>query len=226
MNKEGKEIKEEIRKEFQLDRMILFSDAVFAIVITLMAIEIRLPHIEGEVTNDMLITQIIHLAPYIIAYAGSFLFIGSTWYQHLQIFSLLKDYDAKLVVRNLVMLFFLGFFPFSASLIATVSYGLYLPIGIYFGVLLACSLSQLRLQHYILVQQPNLRIRGDISNELLRYKTSRIVTYMFVAVFILITITFYLVPQRLSWIAWWWFFPFPFVIKFFKKRIGVVSRKI
>ena len=61
MNKEGKEIKEEIRKEFQLDRMILFSDAVFAIVITLMAIEIRLPHIEGEITNDTLITQILHV---------------------------------------------------------------------------------------------------------------------------------------------------------------------
>lgn len=35
--------KDEIKKEFQVERMILFSDAVFAIVITLMAIEIKIP---------------------------------------------------------------------------------------------------------------------------------------------------------------------------------------
>jgi uncharacterized membrane protein len=40
--------REEIRKEFQVERMILFSDAVFAIVITLMAIEIRFPEPEGH----------------------------------------------------------------------------------------------------------------------------------------------------------------------------------
>ena len=40
---------DEIKKEFQLERMILFSDAVFAIVITLLAIELKLP--EGEIAS-------------------------------------------------------------------------------------------------------------------------------------------------------------------------------
>ncbi|MGL1204094.1 TMEM175 family protein, partial [Vibrio parahaemolyticus] len=43
MHEEKEMTRTEIKKEFQLERMILFSDAVFAIVITLMAIEIRLP---------------------------------------------------------------------------------------------------------------------------------------------------------------------------------------
>src|SRR6186713_1122876 len=103
---ENQEIRDEIRKEFQLDRMVLFSDAVFAIVITLMAIEIRLPHLEGELTHEILVSQIMHLIPVILAYAGSFLFIGNSWYHHLQTFSLLKDYDRGLVMRNLLMLFF------------------------------------------------------------------------------------------------------------------------
>lgn len=37
------ELEDDIKKEFQLERMILFSDAVFAIVITLMAMEIHIP---------------------------------------------------------------------------------------------------------------------------------------------------------------------------------------
>lgn len=41
----------EIKKEFQLERMILFSDAVFAIAITLLVIEIKVPHIENNI-ND------------------------------------------------------------------------------------------------------------------------------------------------------------------------------
>ena len=72
MDKEEKNLKEEIRREFQLERMILFSDAVFAIAITLMAIEIKLP----EHSNESLRIQLFQLVPVILAYAVSFGFIG------------------------------------------------------------------------------------------------------------------------------------------------------
>ena len=221
MNKENEIVKEEIRKEFQLDRIVLFSDAVFAIVITLMAIEIHLPHIPGELTHAVLVDQLIHLAPVIIAYMGSFLYIGFSWYHHFQTFSLLKDYDGGLIFRNLFLLFFIGFFPFSASLVAN-SNGLYLPIAIYFSVVLACSLCQMRLQHYILIKRPALRINTDVSDQLKRFKTSRIVVILLTSVFLLATATHYLIEDpRFRFFAWWWFIPFPFVLKYFKKRIGV-----
>src|SRR5690348_9279708 len=111
MDKEKKYLKEEIRKEFQLERMILFSDAVFAIGITLMAIEIKLPD-NVDYTSATLPYEILKLTPLFIAYAASFFFIGKTWYEHLKIFSLLKDYDTGLVARNMFMLFFIGLFPF------------------------------------------------------------------------------------------------------------------
>jgi len=113
MDPEKKYLKEEIRKEFQIERMTLFSDAVFAIVITLMAIEIHLPHYEGAISNDILVSQIIHLIPVIIAYTGSFVFIGSFWYRHLQIFSLLKDYDGGLCSAIFSCCFLSGFFLFA-----------------------------------------------------------------------------------------------------------------
>src|SRR5262245_8690402 len=154
MKNETEIVKEEIRREFQLDRMILFSDAVFAIVITLMAIEIRIPHLDGPMTKDRLEHQLIHLIPVAIAYMGGFLFIGSTWYHHLKLFGLLKSFDRGLVVRNLTLLFFIGFFPFCASLVVSVSDGLMLPILVYFVIVVCCSMAQLWLQHYVLVKKP------------------------------------------------------------------------
>src|SRR3954468_5259568 len=99
MDKGKKYIKEEIKKEFQLERMILFSDAVFAIVITLMAIEIRMPETEGKLLAEQLPETLAHVAPTVLAYLVSFSFIGLIWYRHLQIFAVLKDYDKGLVIR-------------------------------------------------------------------------------------------------------------------------------
>jgi len=105
----------DIKREFQLERMILFSDAVFAIVITLMAIEIKIPEQETKYTSDELLHHIKLLVPTILAYCVSFFFIGITWYRHLQIFGRLKDYDKGLVICNLALLFCIGLFPFGAS---------------------------------------------------------------------------------------------------------------
>lgn len=49
------------QKEFQLERIILFSDAVFAIAITLLVLEIKVPEIEGNTDQDLLNTLYILL---------------------------------------------------------------------------------------------------------------------------------------------------------------------
>jgi uncharacterized membrane protein len=212
---ENQEIKEEIRKEFQLDRIILFSDAVFAIVITLMAIEIRLP----KGSHEPFGVQMTHLIPVVFAYAVSFGFIGQIWYQHLKVFGLLKDYDAGLVIRNLVMLFWMGFIPFSVTLIAEQS-NRFASIVIYFTVIALGKGAQLVLQHYILVMRPNLRIGKDPGRELLEFKKSRLALIMLIIVFILVASTMLLVkdPETRN-AAWWWFLPFPFLLKYLQKRL-------
>lgn len=153
--------REEIKKEFQLERMILFSDAVFAIVITLMAIEIKIPETEA-LTDVTLPKALLHLVPTILAYIVSFGFIGAIWFQHLKMFSLLKDYDKGLVIRNMILLFFIGLFPFSATVI-TRAKGQMIPFFIYFGVILSCVISQYLLYHYIIVKKPSIRLNIDMS---------------------------------------------------------------
>ncbi|HLA56351.1 MAG TPA: TMEM175 family protein [Flavobacterium sp.] len=209
--------REEIKKEFQLERMILFSDAVFAIVITLMAIEIKIP--ETVVLNDQTLPKaLLHLTPTLLAYIVSFGFIGSIWYQHLKMFSMLKDYDKGLVVRNMVLLFFVGLFPFCATLIARVK-GQILPFLIYLIIILLCIMAQYLLYYYIVVKRPEIRLNIDITehkNELYKRKVSLMV---FSAAGILIVITYLLIPDpNMKSLSTLWMAAFSIVYAIIVKR--------
>ena len=77
----------ELRKEFQLERMILFSDAVFAIAITLLVIEIKIPELEKEhITDKALGEALWHLVPKFVGFIVSFALIGVYWNVHHRMF--------------------------------------------------------------------------------------------------------------------------------------------
>lgn len=164
-NQDNQEIiKGEIKKEFQLERMILFSDAVFAIVITLMAIEIHLPEHEKHYTEASFFVSMKHLMPTIFAYALSFFFVGQMWYKHLKMFSLLKDYNKGLVIRNLIFLFFIGLFPFGASLIVS-GKEILSPTMIYVSIIMCCMAAQMLLHDYIINRGSDITIHTDLTEE-------------------------------------------------------------
>jgi uncharacterized membrane protein len=104
----------ELKKEFQLERLILFSDAVFAIAITLLVIEIRVPEIEDP-TDKALLQSLGHLIPKFIGFIISFTFIGLYWTIHHRMFGFVTSYDKKLLVLNLFFLFFIALLPFSTG---------------------------------------------------------------------------------------------------------------
>lgn len=194
----------EIKQEFQVERMILFSDAVFAIVITLMAIEIRIPESAERMRQETLLHELKRLMPTIFAYLVSFFFIGSIWYQHLRIFSLVKNYDKGLVVRNLALLFLVGLFPFSASVI-TRSHQSSLAFFIYLGVIYGCMLAQYFLHHYIVIKKPSLRVDVDIAPQRFELKKKRILLVGFSLAFLLCAVSYYWVedPTMRSLIPLW-----------------------
>jgi len=210
--------RDEIKKEFQLERMILFSDAVFAIVITLMAMEIKMPETDSKITVEMMPGIIRHLMPVVFAYMVSFMFIGVIWYQHLKIFSLLKDYDKGLVIRNLLLLFFVGLFPFSASVI-TKAHGTTIAFFIYIAIILSCVATQFVLHHYILVKRPGLRLNADIKTHLEELRKRKISLLGFTIATVLITITYILIPgPELKPLSTLWMVAFPIVYKFLTRK--------
>src|ERR1700761_3775523 len=98
---------ESLHKEFELERMILFSDAVFAIAITLLILEIKFPELpesfKGINVFDFLKPTLIHFFAFVI----SFFFIGMSWSRHLTLCKYLKQYNNKVIFLNLLLLFFI-----------------------------------------------------------------------------------------------------------------------
>lgn len=119
------QINKELKKEFQIERMILFTDAVFAIAITLLVIEIKVPNIsqlaeelslKGQpLTNEAILNQFLSLTPHFIGFIISFFVIAIYWRSHHRLFSFIKDYDDKLIWLNFFFLFTIILMPFSSA---------------------------------------------------------------------------------------------------------------
>lgn len=127
----------ELKKEFQLERMILFSDAVFAIAITLLVIEIKVPELHGELTDAAMGNELLHLIPKFVGFLISFFIIGLYWILHHQLFGFVINYDRKLLWLNLGFLMSIVLMPFSSGLYGEYAgrsgLGMHLPYGIYTG---------------------------------------------------------------------------------------------
>ncbi|MEO8769634.1 MAG: TMEM175 family protein [Ferruginibacter sp.] len=210
--------RDEIKKEFQLERMILFSDAVFAIVITLMAMEIKIPESDIKITTDTLPDILLHLLPMFFAYCVSFIFIGVIWFNHLKIFSILKNYDKGLVVRNLLLLFFIGLFPFCASVITRAKSNM-IAFFMYLGIILCCMIAQYFLYHYIVVTKPALRVNTGIEEHRIELHKRKIALIGFVIIMTLIAITYMLIPDpELKSMSSLWMVGFSFYYKIMTKK--------
>ena len=105
----------ELRKEFQLERLILFSDAVFVIFITLLVIEIKIPAIHTDVSDKVLLDALGDLVPKFIGFIFSFMLIGLYWTVHHRMFGFVTSFDGKLLRMNLFFLFFVALMPFSTG---------------------------------------------------------------------------------------------------------------
>jgi len=108
------------RFAFGLERLVFFSDAVFAIAITLLAIDIRLPELPDGVTDAGVRDAILGLWPQLFAFALSFLVIAQFWIGHYRTFRYVEHVNGRLVAINLALLFCVALLPFPTSVVAQV----------------------------------------------------------------------------------------------------------
>jgi uncharacterized membrane protein len=118
----------------ELDRIVNFSDAVVAIAITLLVLDIRVPDIPDELVAQELPAQLLALWPKYFGYVLSFVSIISFWNIHHTIFSTIRGYDRGLILLNSLFLMFVAVVPFPTSLLS--EYGNHqLPVAIYAATL-------------------------------------------------------------------------------------------
>lgn len=101
----------------QLERLTFFSDAVFAIAMTLLVIDVRLPALHGA-SDIALANTLLRLIPNYIAFATSFLVIARFWVGHHQLFGMLRASDGRLLWWNLFLLLAIAFMPFPSAVLS------------------------------------------------------------------------------------------------------------
>jgi uncharacterized membrane protein len=93
-------------------RLVAFSDAVFAITITLLVLEIKPPR------DENLLRGLLDLWPSYLAYALTFLFIGQVWVNHHVMFDHIRAADRAVLLLNTLLLMVVAFLPFATSVLA------------------------------------------------------------------------------------------------------------
>src|SRR5689334_17077913 len=113
---------DKLMEEKNTSRVEAFSDGVFAVAITLLVLNIKIPGLDlppGQVPKDTVLWQGLpdHL-PSLVAYVTSFATIGIMWINHHRLFTHIKRTDTALLLLNLLLLLIIVFIPVPTALLA------------------------------------------------------------------------------------------------------------
>jgi uncharacterized membrane protein len=104
-------------------RIETLADGIFAIAMTLLVLTIDVPNITGQISNTVILQNLIFLIPKLFAYALSFILLAIFWRVNHQQFYLIKRVNTTLLWINVLFLMLVVLVPFSTSLIG--KYGNY-----------------------------------------------------------------------------------------------------
>ena len=122
----------------KVERVISFSDAVFAFAITLMALSIDIPDLPTHLTQSELLDKLYDLYPQFESYVISFAVIAIFWVSYHQVFNHIKGSHITMVYLNLLFLLLITLLSLSTSLV--INYGTYqIPYIIYCFIVIMTS---------------------------------------------------------------------------------------
>lgn len=130
-------------------RLQAFSDGVLAIIITIMVLELKVPH------GDQLIS-LKPVMPVFMSYVLSFIYIGIYWNNHHHMFSAVKVINGKVLWANSHLLFWLSLIPFASAWMGENHFSMW-PVIMYGFVLMMNSIA------YYILAQTLIKIQGKDS---------------------------------------------------------------
>jgi uncharacterized membrane protein len=126
-------------------RLEAFSDGVLAIIITIMVLELKVPH-----TAD--INALIPLIPVLLSYVLSFVYVGIYWNNHHHLLHTCQKVTGSILWANLHLLFWLSLFPFTTAWMGENHFAA-IPTMAYGVVLLMAAIAYILIQYLIIVSQ-------------------------------------------------------------------------
>jgi len=130
-------------------RLEAFSDGVIAIIITIMVLEMKVPH--GDRLEDL-----VPLVPTFLSYVLSFIYVGIYWNNHHHMLQAATTVTGAMMWANLYLLFWLSLFPFATGWMGQ-NHFTAAPTALYGAVLLMAAIA------YLVLQQAIIRAQGHDS---------------------------------------------------------------
>ncbi len=141
------------------NRVEAFSDGVMAIIITIMVLEMKVPHGVG-------LAALAPILPVFLSYVLSFIYVGIYWNNHHHMFHSTKRVRGRILWANLHLLFWLSLFPFATGWMGE-NHLASLPTAVYGIVLLMAAIAYYLLQRAIIAHQgPESLLAAAIAGDL------------------------------------------------------------
>jgi uncharacterized membrane protein len=137
-------MKAAIRTDHALERLVFFSDAVFAIAITLLVLEVHVPVLPRAASDVAHLQALADLIPSFIGYIISFWVVGMFWLGHHRAFSFASRHSPRMLGWNLFLLGIIAFMPFATAYLAQ-NMASRVPTLFYCIILLAAALLNMKV---------------------------------------------------------------------------------
>lgn len=133
---------------FSTERLCAFTDGVYAIVITLLVLELKAPEVPG-MTDEQLLVDLMKQSQSFVAYFISFFVVGLLWFRHHGIFKALEKSNNIVIFLNFIHLLFVSLIPYTASVAGRYEQE-QLAVLMFFGNIALSGLSVSLLKQYVL----------------------------------------------------------------------------
>lgn len=182
-------------------RLEAFSDGVLAIIITIMVLEIKIPH-----GTDLAALK--PLIPVALSYLFSFIYVGIYWNNHHHLFQVVKEVNGAILWGNLHLLFWISLLPFATGWIDENHFSS-LPVAFYGFILAMCGLAWKVLTIVIIRHEgPNSRLKEVYKSDYKQYLSvilylSGIALSCFypivsVCLYVLVAVTWFIPDKRIE----------------------------
>ena len=188
-------------------RLEAFSDGVLAIIITIMVLELKVPHaVELSALKPVL--------PVLLSYVLSFIYIGIYWNNHHHLFQATEEVSGGILWANLHLLFWLSLFPFTTAWMGE-NHLAAIPTAVYGFVLLMAAIAYYILQTTIIAKQGRESFLGKAIGDDWKGKLSPV---LYLAAIPLAFVSSWIAGALYVFVALLWLIPDPRIEREIEKR--------